>query len=699
MRARWIFVVSILLFAGAASPTTFVVPSDDELFRKADAVVVAMVIGSHARLMEDGSVMTVTDSRIERVIKGSLEPGDLLSTDAPGGIVGSVRKVYHGVPHYRPSSRVLLFVFEWEPGRWATVDLTVGKFEFHADVRGREVLVRDEDEITGWDEDLRPFSDRRRDAGRFLRHLERLRRGESPSPDYFVEAAPLTTGPVATLEDAAVGSASVADGSVTATAIVPPASNYLMDQFGNLARWNTFPSPVPFRQYTIGGSAVPGANTAVQAAVSAWTNDCGSNVVLTNAGQSLRSPPQGLAGDSDGENTVRWEVDLAGVQDFVCTSNGYSGTLGLGGPNGLGARHTFDGMSYYAITEGDVDMNRGLASAACANLAQSIKNAAVAHEVGHTLNFRHSDRSRDDSTVCTAPLPCSDMAIMKASLPPGLDAVLQQWDIDAVRAVYPGSSCAVGGAIKGDFNLDSKPDLVWRNYATGAVNVWFLNGTTYLGGANLFNVADPSWRIEGVGDFNLDGKSDLIWRNYSTGAVNVWYLNGTTYIGGASLFSVTDPNWEIEAVEDFNGDDKDDLIWRNYATGAVNVWYLNGSTYLGGASLFSVTDPNWKIEAAADFNADGKADLLWRNYATGAVNVWFLNGATYLGGATLFSVANPNWNIEAVGDYNGDGKADLIWRDYGSGAVNVWFLNNTTYLSGASLFSVTDVNWQIAGPR
>ncbi|HEY0787292.1 MAG TPA: hypothetical protein VGE86_01520, partial [Thermoanaerobaculia bacterium] len=332
MRARWIFIiVSILLFARVAFPTTFVVPSDDELFRKADAVVVAMVIGSHSRLMEDGSVMTVTESRIERVIKGPLEPGALLSTDAPGGIVGSFRKVYHGVPHYRPSSRVLLFVFEWEPGRWATVDLTVGKFEFHSDDRGREVLVRDEAEITGWDENLRPFSDRWRDAGRFLDHLERLRRGESPTPNYFVEAAPLTTGSVATLENTAVGSASVTEGSVTAMAIVPPASNYLMDQFGTLMRWNTFPSPVPFRQYTVGGAAVPGANSAVQAAVSAWTGDCGSNVVLSNAGNSLLSPPQGLAGDSDGENTVRWEVDIAGVQDFVCTSNGYSGTLGLGG--------------------------------------------------------------------------------------------------------------------------------------------------------------------------------------------------------------------------------------------------------------------------------------------------------------------------------------------------------------------------------
>ncbi|MGA7614364.1 MAG: FG-GAP-like repeat-containing protein [Thermoanaerobaculia bacterium] len=252
--------------------------------------------------------------------------------------------------------------------------------------------------------------------------------------------------------------------------------------------------------------------------------------------------------------------------------------------------------------------------------------------------------------------------------------------------------------VRGDFNGDTKPDLIWRNYSTGAVNVWFLNGTTYTSGANLFNVADSNWRIDGVGDFNGDGKSDLIWRNYSTGAVNVWFLNGTTYVSGANLFNVADPNWKIEAVGDFNGDGKDDLIWRNYTTGAVNAWFLNGTTYTSGANLFSVADPNWKIEGAADFNNDGKTDLIWRNYATGAVNVWFLNGTTYVSGANLFNVADPNWKIQAIGDYNNDGHPDLIWRNYATGAVNVWFLNGTTYLSGTNLYSVADPNWEIAGP-
>jgi hypothetical protein len=258
--------------------------------------------------------------------------------------------------------------------------------------------------------------------------------------------------------------------------------------------------------------------------------------------------------------------------------------------------------------------------------------------------------------------------------------------------------------VTGDFSGDAKPDLLWRNYATGEVGVWHLDGTRFTGVASLTTVRDTNWRIETVGDLNGDGMSDLIWRNYSTGDVNVWYMNvwymtGATYIGGANLYRVPDLNWRIETAGDFDGDGRDDLIWRNYATGAVNVWFLDGGRYVSGASLYSVPDPNWKIEGSGDFNGDGKRDLLWRNYSTGAVNVWFLDGTRYVSGASLYSVPDPQWKIEAIGDYDGDGKLDLIWRHYGTGSVNAWFLDGTRYVSGAALYSVPDPNWKIAGPR
>jgi hypothetical protein len=76
--------------------------------------------------------------------------------------------------------------------------------------------------------------------------------------------------------------------------------------------------------------------------------------------------------------------------------------------------------------------------------------------------------------------------------------------------------------------------------------VWFTNGTTITGGANLPAVDDSNWTIGGTGDFNGDGNVDILWRYYGSGGYScVWFMNGTTISGGADLPAVNDLNWRI----------------------------------------------------------------------------------------------------------------------------------------------------------
>ena len=63
-----------------------------------------------------------------------------------------------------------------------------------------------------------------------------------------------------------------------------------------------------------------------------------------------------------------------------------------------------------------------------------------------------------------------------------------------------------------DLNNDGKPDILWRNTATGANMVWYMDGITYTAYAMLTTVGSP-WKIVGTGDFNNDGKPDILWRN------------------------------------------------------------------------------------------------------------------------------------------------------------------------------------------
>jgi hypothetical protein len=95
----------------------------------------------------------------------------------------------------------------------------------------------------------------------------------------------------------------------------------------------------------------------------------------------------------------------------------------------------------------------------------------------------------------------------------------------------------------GDFNGDSKADVLWRN-TSGQVYEWLLNGTSLIGGGALGTISSD-WQIAGIGDFNGDGKADVLWRNNTSGEVYEWLLNGTSLIGGGSLGTISS-DWQIE---------------------------------------------------------------------------------------------------------------------------------------------------------
>jgi subtilisin family serine protease len=240
-----------------------------------------------------------------------------------------------------------------------------------------------------------------------------------------------------------------------------------------------------------------------------------------------------------------------------------------------------------------------------------------------------------------------------------------------------------------------KPDLIWRNYQTGQLAFWSLNGSNIVNGGFFYTLNMPEWRVEGTGDFNGDGRPDLFWRNYLTGELAIWYMglnNGAiTLLSGQFVTpTVTDLQWRVEAIADFNNDGKVDLLWRKYATGQLAVWYMNNGQLASSAFLETVSDTAWRLEGSGDFNGDGKPDLVWRNYSSGEIGIWYMNGATRTGAATLAQKVPASWRIDAVADMNSDGKADFVWRNYGTGENVVWIMNNTSLSSAYLLTTVVD---------
>ncbi|HEV8432965.1 MAG TPA: hypothetical protein VGR95_06085 [Thermoanaerobaculia bacterium] len=426
-----VFVLAPSLFAA-----TFVVPTDRDLVRRAHGIVIATAMASYSQPGTDAAIETVTPMQIEETIKGRF--ASTINVVEPGGTYGGVSMVLTGVPQFEPGQRMLLFLANTGKDRWAVTELVLGKFSFVTDETGQELLVRDEDEIVGWDPNLQPHVEGRRSAEGFLQFVRTEVSGGMAATDYFVSSeAPLQTTSSTGSRNGAIQPSLMATYSAT---------SYTMIVSGSMgSRWTVFPSAV---NWYVGQTTEPGAPnggiTAAQTGIASWDNDCPSNVNYVYGGIDNGTHTQGLHAP-DGANTILFERDLStwGVSPFSCSSGGYSGTLGIGGVTSASGTNFLGSETFVTTQEADVEMNRGIAN--CTLLFNNGDfNSAVTHELGHTLGFRHSDQNRPGNAACSTDpsLECSSSAIMTAFVTSGLNAALTAWDQHAVDALYPGGSCS-----------------------------------------------------------------------------------------------------------------------------------------------------------------------------------------------------------------------------------------------------------------
>lgn len=225
---------------------------------------------------------------------------------------------------------------------------------------------------------------------------------------------------------------------------------------------------------------------------------------------------------------------------------------------------------------------------------------------------------------------------------------------------------------RGDFNRDGYADLLFRNSNNGRNVVWFMRGATYLGSAELTQLADTNWECCAIDDLDTDGDSDVIWFNRTTGALTAWFFNGTTYAGLKALPNVADTLWRPAGTGDVNDDLRPDLIWRHSTTGSNAAWLLREKAlrYIGAVTLPTTTNTTWSIFGISDIDLDCDADMLWRR-TTGSVQTWSLNRQTYTGAVTLPSETDPAWVIVAFKDMDNDGDSDIVWQ-HTNGSIRMW---------------------------
>ena len=252
--------------------------------------------------------------------------------------------------------------------------------------------------------------------------------------------------------------------------------------------------------------------------------------------------------------------------------------------------------------------------------------------------------------------------------------------------VGDGQSESRAGIIAGNFNSDTRDDILWRHSANGQNVIW-LSGYSSTQRA-VTAVTNLDWQVAGTGDFNGDGRSDILWRNRRTGQNVIWrYGSSSTQ---TVVTAVTDTAWQVAGVGDFNRDGRSDIFWRHANDGRNVIWFsANSQTQFAMATVST----SWYVAGTGDFNADGRSDVVWRNGGTGDNAIWLSGNSTTQ--QPMTDVSALSWQIVGTGDFNGDGRDDILWRNRSTGANTIWLSGN----SGAvrAVTSVTDSNWRIVG--
>lgn len=616
-----------LILASAASATTIVLPTDDQLIRKSPVIVEGTVISSMP-VLRGGGIWTETKLAVDRTIKGDAA-GELTIREVGGEIDGRITKIF-GTPVYAPGERVMAFLAPTPRGDYQTVDLFVGKFSEERAANSRRLLVRDDaaGDVMLLDASLHPIvsTNTQRDATAFESYVTDRVAGRESTPSYGV-ANPVLERDLAP--------------AATGGRIIKPEFTLISE--GTVYRWSAFDGGGSAQWYSFGTQPgyTGGGTNEISSAMNAWNSYTSAKIKYVYAGAGSGSP--GGLSAPNGVNEVLFNDPKAEISGTFNPStggivgqggfNGVSGSMNWTGPFDADGTHTATTYHAFVISEGNLTIQDGVTPQA--GISSATLAEIVAHEFGHTLGFGHS---------------ADPTALMYASVSGG-GPVLRADDQVAARWLYPNGSAPPpppptvpaaptsliatpsGSTVNLAWNDNATNETGYRLYLAGSTGAFSrLSPDLAAGsrGASVSSLAAGSYRFYVVA-FNSAGESS------PSNTVNATIAGSVT-----ASFGVT-PSSGVAGVTTF--------VCSNTSSGATSFAWNFGD---GGTS--SAQNPTHVYVAPGTYTiqltANGSGG---QSFASHAVSVTSGVAADF-----TFSPSNPTT------------QQNITFSDRSSGSVVAW---------------------------
>jgi hypothetical protein len=211
-------------------------------------------------------------------------------------------------------------------------------------------------------------------------------------------------------------------------------------------------------------------------------------------------------------------------------------------------------------------------------------------------------------------------------------------------------------------NGDRSGDIVFVD-RNEVLRYWKRDANKILS-TNVVDELPTGYDAIAVGDFNADSKPDVLLRSIlDPSQITIWHVSAGA-LTGADDYELPDGEW-ILLTGNFRNKNNNDILLREQATGELRV-FVSLADNADGSSNSETTpittiSPSYKLKAVADMNSDGQPDLVWQG---SEIQIELMDQDTNGDYVKLSRqrVGFASGTVVNARDWNDDGQVDLMMR-------------------------------------